>query len=163
MDTTGMGSYFWYQPHAVVSPNGRWALFTSNWEKTLGLATNSEPEGLFRTDVFIVRLMAGAFTDTVLAGLPIRAIHFTELRDRIDLLRLALGLGTYAWNDPGLGPGFAVRAVHLLDLRIALTQAYAAAGRQPPNFSEVVVGGATMIRGSQIEELRTAVINLEGG
>jgi hypothetical protein len=163
-DDTGSGSYFWYQPHAVISPNGRWALFTSNWEKTLGLATNSEPEGIFRTDVFVVRLLAGAFTDAVLTGLPVRAIHFTELRDRIDLLRLALGIGPYSWTDPGLAPGFTVRAVHLLDLRAALEQAYARAGRALPVFSEVtVVGGTTIIRAAQIEELRTAVINLEGG
>ena len=50
--------YFWYVPNAVISPNGRWAIFTSNWEKTLGLAvgTDSQPGGLYRCDVFLVAL-----------------------------------------------------------------------------------------------------------
>jgi hypothetical protein len=50
--------YFWYLPRATVSPNGRWALFTSNWEKTLGSTVGSdmEPGGLHRNDVFIVDL-----------------------------------------------------------------------------------------------------------
>jgi hypothetical protein len=50
--------YFWYVPNAVISPNGRWAIFTSNWEKTLGLAVGSDiqPGGNYRCDVFLVAL-----------------------------------------------------------------------------------------------------------
>jgi hypothetical protein len=62
-DLPGDGTYFWYQPHANISPNGRWALFTSNWEKSLGIAAVTEPDGLYRTDVFLVALGAGTFTD----------------------------------------------------------------------------------------------------
>ena len=127
------GTYFWYQPHANISPNGRWALFTSNWEKTLGIASISEPEGIYRTDVFIVRLSSGPFTDASLtAGNIIRAVHFTELRERIDILRVAHGLSPYSWTDPALGPGTLVRATHLTELRSALQQAYSAAGQTPP-------------------------------
>jgi hypothetical protein len=45
--------YFWYEPIANVSPNGKFVLFTSNWEKTLGM---DAAEGVHRQDVFIVRL-----------------------------------------------------------------------------------------------------------
>ena len=45
--------YFWYEPIANVSPDGRWVLFTSNWEKTLG---RDASEGTFRQDVFVVQL-----------------------------------------------------------------------------------------------------------
>lgn len=45
--------YFWYEPIANVSPNGKWVLFTSNWEKTLG---RDASEGTFRQDVFVVQL-----------------------------------------------------------------------------------------------------------
>jgi hypothetical protein len=31
-------------------------LFTSNWEKTLGTAANGEPGGMFRQDVFLLKL-----------------------------------------------------------------------------------------------------------
>ena len=52
-DTNPQQPYFWYEPIANVSPNGRWVLFTSNWEKTLG---RDSSEGTFRQDVFIVQL-----------------------------------------------------------------------------------------------------------
>lgn len=44
---------FEYTPRGNVSPNGQWAYFTSNWQKTLGL----DPDGgLHRTDLFLVAL-----------------------------------------------------------------------------------------------------------
>ncbi len=45
--------YFWYEPIANISPDGRWVLFTSNWEKTLG---TDAAEGTARQDVFLVQL-----------------------------------------------------------------------------------------------------------
>lgn len=47
-------TYFWYQPIINVSPNGRWAIFTSNWEKTLG--DDPGDVGRSRQDVFLVEL-----------------------------------------------------------------------------------------------------------
>lgn len=47
---------FWDTPRANVSQDGRWALFTSNWEKTLG----GDPGGGPREDVFLVELRGGA-------------------------------------------------------------------------------------------------------
>lgn len=55
-DGNASAIYFWYLPRATISPDGRWALFTSNWEKTLGPATGTEPGGSYRTDVFLVAL-----------------------------------------------------------------------------------------------------------
>jgi hypothetical protein len=52
-DSNPASPYFWYEPIANVSPDGRWVIFTSNWEKTLG--TDSS-EGTFRQDVFLVQL-----------------------------------------------------------------------------------------------------------
>jgi putative Ig domain-containing protein/endonuclease/exonuclease/phosphatase family protein len=34
---------FWYQPHPNVSQDGRWVLFTSNWEKSLGTGPTTPP------------------------------------------------------------------------------------------------------------------------
>jgi hypothetical protein len=159
-----LGTYFWYQPHANVSPNGRWALFTSNWEKTLGTATNSEPDGIYRTDVFVVRLLSGTFADAPLtSGSFVKAVHFTELRARIDVARVTHGLSPFLWTDPDLGPGFTIKAVHLTDLRTALQQAYAAAKQPPPSFGESLTVRVTPVRAAHIEELRSAVLALEGG
>jgi hypothetical protein len=47
---------FWDTPRANVSQDGRWALFTSNWERTLG----ADPGGGPREDVFMVELRGGA-------------------------------------------------------------------------------------------------------
>jgi hypothetical protein len=47
---------FWYLPRPNVSPDGRWALFTSNWEKTLGTDPAGAPGERARQDVFLLRL-----------------------------------------------------------------------------------------------------------
>lgn len=47
---------FWYTPRPNVSPDGRWVLFTSNWEKTLGTDPAGEPGGRARQDVFLLAL-----------------------------------------------------------------------------------------------------------
>jgi hypothetical protein len=51
--TTGS---FWYQPRPNVSPDGRWVMFTSNWEKTLGTDPTGDAATRARQDVFIVEL-----------------------------------------------------------------------------------------------------------
>lgn len=43
---------FYAQPHANISQDGKWALFSSNWEHSLGRDSSGSP----RTDVFIVEL-----------------------------------------------------------------------------------------------------------
>lgn len=45
--------WFWYTPRPCVSPDGRWLLFTSNWEKTLG---DDVGERNKRQDVFMLAL-----------------------------------------------------------------------------------------------------------
>lgn len=98
-----------------------------------------------------------AFTDPSLtAGLtPVRAAHITELRTRVDLFRVANGLGPYTWTDATLTPGVTpVRAQHLIDLRTALTQASAAGGYSAPVYAESIVAGATTIKAAHVTELR---------
>jgi hypothetical protein len=163
-DDGGGASYFWYLPRAVISPDGRFALFTSNWEKTLGASVTGEPGGDYRTDVFIVALVAppwGAFTDDpLIPGVTVvKAAHVTELRLRVDALRVRFGAGVYAWTDPGLPAGTTIKAVHVLELRAALQQAYAAAGLPPPVYTEPAIA---VIKALHIHELRSAIVSLEG-
>jgi len=49
---------FWYTPRANVSPDGHFALFTSNWEKTLGTDPIGDAGGTHRQDVFLVELQS---------------------------------------------------------------------------------------------------------
>lgn len=53
---TGNGALsFWYEPIPQVSPDGRWLLFDSNMNKTLGTDTvSTDPTQKFRTDLFLV-------------------------------------------------------------------------------------------------------------
>jgi len=159
--------YFWYLPRAMISPDGRFAMFTSNWEKTLGPTTGAdvEPGGNFRNDVFIVALVnTAAFTDDPLvAGVTlVKAVHITELRARIDALRIRFGLAAYAWTDATLAAGTTIKAVHLTQLREALEQAYTAAKQSPPTYTDpVITAQSTVIRAAHIQQLRTAVLNLE--
>ena len=105
------------------------------------------------------------FTDDPLvpAVTPVRAVHFRELRTRIDALRTTGGLSAYAWTDPALTPGVTrVRSAHLTELRTALNQAYVAAGQPRPTYSDARVrAGTTPIRAVHVNELRAAVVELE--
>lgn len=51
---------FWYTPRPSISGDARWVLFTSNWEKTLGLDARGDANAAYRQDVFLVRLEAQA-------------------------------------------------------------------------------------------------------
>jgi len=55
-DTDPAAISFWYEPRPNVSPDGRWALFTSNWEKTLGVDPTADATMKARQDVFVVAL-----------------------------------------------------------------------------------------------------------
>lgn len=167
-DGGGVAGYFWYLPRAIISPNGRWAIFTSNWEKSLGPTVGSdiEPGGLHRSDVFLVALAKGGlgvFTDDPLSrGVSfVKAVHITELRSRIDALRGTVSLAPFEWTDTALGAGTAIKAIHPTELRTALQQAYAQAGRTPPTFTDATIDAGTLIRLVHIQELRDAVIDLE--
>lgn len=47
---------FWYTPRANISGDGRWVLFTSNWEKTPGTDPGAGAGGAARQDVFLLQL-----------------------------------------------------------------------------------------------------------
>jgi len=48
------GYNFWDAPRGNVSQDGRFYMFTSNWEETLG----KDSQGRAREDVFVVKLEA---------------------------------------------------------------------------------------------------------
>ena len=131
--------------------------------------TARDPDGLSATQSIAVTVQAGGgvngFTDDPLVPgvTPVRAVHFRELRTRIDMLRAGAGLSAYRWTDPGLTAGLTrVRSVHLTELRAALNQAYAAAGQPRPSYIDASVrAGTTPIRAAHVTELRAAVVALE--
>ena len=129
--------------------------------------TATDPGGLSATQAFTVTVtaMRVPFTDDPLVPgvTPIKAIHFTELRTRIDGLRSAADLLRFSWTDPVLRAGVTrVRRVHLFELRSALAEAYRASGRAAPRWTDASpVSGSTPIRALHLTELRAAVLALE--
>jgi hypothetical protein len=69
-DTNPANTSFWYEPRPNVSNDGRWAMFTSNWEKTLGTDPAGDTGSGFRQDVFIVQLAAASSASTPPAAPP---------------------------------------------------------------------------------------------
>ena len=105
--------------------------------------------------------LSTTFTDTQLVPgeTPVRAVHFTELRERIDGLRSRAGLARFAWTDPALVVGVTpVRLAHLLELREGLNEAAVAAGRQPFIWTDSGLEVGAAIEAGHLEELRSAVL-----
>ncbi len=127
-------------------------------------ATDTGGSNTSATQTFPVTVPA-PFTDRVLVPgeTPLKAVHFTELRARIDAVRSAAGLERFAWTDPVLTPGVTpVRLMHLLELRSALAAAYASSGLSTPTWTDPApVPGTTPIRAAHLMELRAAVVALE--
>jgi glucose/arabinose dehydrogenase len=112
----------------------------------------------------VYKITYRAFTDdpVVPGTTPIRAVHITELRTRVDALRMRFGLPAFPWTDPSLGAGTVVQAIHVANLRTALQEAYVSAGRAAPEFSDApLLLHTTLIRAVHLEELRNAVRILE--
>ncbi|HET7437455.1 MAG TPA: FG-GAP-like repeat-containing protein [Thermoanaerobaculia bacterium] len=97
-----------------------------------------------------------AFTDDPLTSSNVpRAVHITELRSAVNLIRLAAGLSSYSFTDSNL-TGLAVKAVHVQQLRDAIDAARVNVGLTALTYTNTIAVGAR-IRASDINETRTAV------
>ena len=127
-------------------------------------ATDTAGSNTAATQTFSVRVVR-PFTDhPIVPGVTaVRAVHFTELRARIDVLRREAGLAPFNWTDPVLLAGLTpVRLVHLTELRSALDAVYDAAGRPRPAYADAnTAAGALSIKAAHIMELRAAVLGVE--
>jgi hypothetical protein len=98
-----------------------------------------------------------SFTDDpVLANVTIiKAAHITELRQAVNLMRAAGGLGAMSFTDPVLST---VRAIHFQELRTALDQARAALGVTAISYTDpTLITGTTVVKAIHMQELRSGV------
>ena len=130
--------------------------------------TAADPGGLSAAQSFEASVPTtagtGRFTDDPLRPgvTPVRAVHFTELRERIDALGEAAGLDRFRWTDPVLRAGMTpIGSVHLVELRSALAAAYRAAGRPVPRWTDPSPSAPTPVRAVHVMELRAGVVALE--
>lgn len=128
--------------------------------------TATDPVGASATQQFSVVVAARAtFTDHPIrpGTTPIKAIHFIELRERIDALRARNRLAAFPWTDPTLVAGVTpVKRVHLTELRSALAAVYDAAGQPRPGYTDAGASARTLpIKAANIMELRVAVLDVE--
>ena len=89
-----------------------------------------------------------------------RLVHITELRTRIDSLRLLRGLAPASWT-PLVAGVTVIRASHITEMRAALAAVYAAAGRGAPAYTDGGLVPGMAIKAAHISELRAAVRTLE--
>jgi len=105
------------------------------------------------------------FTDSTLTQFStvIRAIHVTELRGAIDVLRTRQGLAAFGWTDAVIAlNATVVKRTHLAELRSALAAVYTARGLSAPVWTDAAITlNVTPIRAVHIAELRAAVLALQ--
>jgi hypothetical protein len=103
-----------------------------------------------------------AFTDPALQPrvTAVRALHFTELRQRVAELRTRYGLPAFSWTDPVLVAGVTVvKAAHVTELRAALNAVYTVAGQSPPVYTTpVILASGSIIGAAHVGELRAALL-----
>lgn len=87
----------------------------------------------------------------------ISATHFLELRDAVNAVRAAAGLGPFTWSDPqGRAPASQVPILksHMQDLRNGLDQALSNLGLTPQAYTDHDLPSGTPVRKDHINELR---------
>jgi hypothetical protein len=96
--------------------------------------------------------------DPIVSGLTIvKAVHFDQLRQAVNAVRAAAGLGSASFTDPTL-IGMTVKRVHLLELRTSLDQARANLGLSALTYTDpTITAGTTFIKAQHVTDLRNGV------
>lgn len=89
-----------------------------------------------------------------------RLVHITELRTRIDAVRVRRGLGPASWT-PLVAGSTMIRASHITEMRTALGAVYVVANGGAPAYTDPALTAGMSIKAVHIAELRAAVRALE--
>jgi hypothetical protein len=87
----------------------------------------------------------------------IQAAHLTQLRQAVNAMRAAAGLGPASFTDPSPA-GVRLRTAHVQELRTALSPARTALGLPAIAFTDpTLIANTTRLKTAHLQELRTAV------
>jgi hypothetical protein len=86
-------------------------------------------------------------------GIPIKAVHLTQLRTAVNAVRVAAGLGAFAWTDPNPA-GVPPKVVHITELRTALQQALLTLNKSSSFTDPTLTPDVTPVRAIHFQELR---------
>ena len=104
--------------------------------------------------VIIVHGALAAYADDPLsAGTPIKELHITQLRERVDAARAVAGRPVFNYADQ---PPVAITAAQITELRGALEEARSDLGYAPIAFTDQPLTAGTAVKTAHIQELRDA-------
>ena len=87
----------------------------------------------------------------------IKALHITEMRQAVNAIRAAAGIGAMTFTDSSLS-GVVVKAVHFQELRDGLTQARSSLALPALTFTDpTLTQGVTVVKAAHMQELRGGV------
>ena len=148
-----------------LSYNGPWSVhlktdFTGSWQNLATYYFELDYLGCPASDCQIgMHLPALIFTDEPIQRkvTPIKAVHMTELRDYIDLLRIDYGLSQYYWtDDPIVRKVTPIRTIHWKELRWAIEGVYQQMGVPGPYWQESINVDAP-VKAQHLTEIREAL------
>ena len=120
--------------------------------KVRAIDAASQPSSLSAPDVATTMLFT---EDPVLAGATVvKAVHVTQLRQAVNLLRTAAGLGAATFTD---STPTVVKAVHVAELRSALGPARVAFGLSNVTYTDPTLAAGAVVKAAHVQELRAGV------
>lgn len=97
------------------------------------------------------------FTDDPLAtGVEVKALHVTQLRDAINLLRQRAGIATVTWAE-AVSAGVTIKASHITEMRTRLAEARTALGLAATTYTDPNLAAGYDIKKEHIQEIRDSL------
>lgn len=127
-------------------------------DSSVGLRMPLKPEATATTKASMAPQSAPpVFTDDPLtAGVTIKAVHVTELRNAVNQARSLAGLGAASWAE-SVTSGVTIKAAHIVELRTRLGEARAALGLSAANYTDPNLTAGITVKAAHLQELRDRV------
>lgn len=93
----------------------------------------------------------------VVGSTPVKAVHLTQLRQTVDAVRAAAGLGAGTYTDAITAGVTGIKAIHISEIRTQLEAALVALSLAAPAYTDpTLTAGVTVIKKLHVQEPREA-------